>query len=90
MAKSLSARNEGLVSNLRSYLRGLARRRSTGTVTADDAQNYLTKNGLPMERVRTRVAVINSAFMSGDFQAAGSVPSSRPAAKGRYITEWTI
>jgi len=90
MSKSLSARNEGLVSNLRSYLRGLARRRSSGTVTADDAQSFLTRKGMNEKMVRTRLAVINAAFMNGEFESAGSVPSSRPAAKGRSITEWTL
>lgn len=90
MSKSLSSRNEGLVSNLRGYLRGLARRRNSGTVTAADAQNYLDRQGIREQMIRTRQAVINSALMGGDFYAVGSTPSTRPSAKGRSITEWTL
>ena len=90
MANSLSSRNEGLVSNLRGYLRGLARRRNSGRVNAADAQNYLDRQGLHGKMVRTRQAVINSALMGGDFYAVGSTPSPRPSAKGRFITEWTL
>lgn len=90
MSKSISAKNETLVSTLRSYLRGLANRRNTGTVTADDAQNFLTRKGVSPRMIRTRQAVINSALMSGDFAAGSTVPSNRPAAKGRQITEWYL
>jgi hypothetical protein len=90
MSKSLSEKNETLVSTLNSYLRGLARRRSNRTVTADDAQTFLNRKGVRTKMIRTRQAVINSALMSGDFVAVGQVPSSRPVAKGRSITEWYL
>jgi hypothetical protein len=79
---------EKTVSGLRSYLRSLTNRRSSGTVTADDAHTYLTKSGVREQMVRTRLSFINSAFSNG-FEAVGEVASNRPAAKGRYITEWT-
>jgi len=90
MSKSISAKNENLVSALTSYLRGLANRRSAGSVTADDAQKFLTNKGVSPKMIRTRQAVINSALMSGEFEAGDMVPSSRPAAKGRQITEWYL
>lgn len=91
MSKSLSQRNETLVSSLTSYLRSLANRRSTGTVTADDAHNFLNRKGIRSGMTRTRQAVINAAFMGGDFENTGyTTPSSRPAAKGRSISEWTV
>lgn len=90
MSKSLSEKNENLVSTLNSYLRGLARRRSSRTVTADDAQTFLNRKGVRTKMIRTRQAVINSALMSGDFVSVGQVQSSRPAAKGRSITEWYL
>jgi hypothetical protein len=91
MSKSLSSRNEGLVSNVRGYLRGLARRRSSQTVTAADAQNYLDRTGMSERMTRTRQAIVNSALMSGEFVSTGyEVPSTRPSAKGRSITEWTL
>lgn len=90
MSKSLSEKNENLVSTLNSYLRGLARRRSSRTVTADDAQTFLNRKGVRTKMIRTRQAVINSALMSGDFVAVGQTPSNRPAAKGRSITEWYL
>lgn len=83
-----NTQREKLVSNLRSYLRGLSNRRNSGTVTADDAQNYLTRKGIRELQVRTRQSLINSAFIGGQFEPVGSTPSARPAAKGRQITEW--
>lgn len=85
-----NTQRDRLISNLRSYLSGLARRRSSGKVTADDAQSYLTRQGIRERMVRTRVSLINAAFSSDSFESVGSVPSNRPAAKGRQITEWTI
>ncbi len=87
---NLASRNSSRVSSLRSYLRGLARRRSSGTVTADDAQNYLTRQGMPISMIRDRLAVINAVFQGGDFAAVGQVNSTRPEAKGRTITEWSL
>lgn len=78
---------EQTVSNLRGYLRSLSNRRSSGTVTADDAQAYLTKKGIREQMVRTRLSFINSAFSNG-FAAVGEQASTRLAAKGRYITQW--
>jgi hypothetical protein len=77
-----------MVSGLRSYLRGLSTRRTNGVVTADDAQNFLTRKGIRPQQVRTRQSMINAAFLSGDFTSVGSTASSRPEAKGRSITEW--
>lgn len=79
---------EKTVSGLRQYLRNTANRRSSGTVTADDAHTYLNKQGLSPLMIRTRLSFINSAFSNG-FKAVGEVASGRPSAKGRYITEWT-
>jgi len=80
---------EQTVSGLRGYLRSLSNRRSSGTVTADDAHVYLTKKtNVDAMKIRTRLSFINSAFSNG-FSAVGEVASTRPAAKGRYITEWS-
>jgi len=73
-----------------SYLRSLASRRSTGIVTADDVHNYLNREGVQPKQVRTRLSFINSVFGSGMFEQTGTVASSRPAAKGRAISTWTI
>ena len=78
---------EQTVTKLRAYLRSLAGRRSNRRVTADDAQAYLTKQGLHEKMVRTRLSFINSAFSEG-FKAKGEVASARPQAKYRRITEW--
>jgi hypothetical protein len=82
-------KREKMVSGLRGYLRSLANRRSSGVVTADDAHNYLGKNGIDEMKVRTRLSFINAAFSNG-FEQVGYTYSSRPAAKGRSISEWTI
>lgn len=77
-------------SQMRSWLMSLARKRSTRTVTADDAHKYLDRQGIHPLRVRTRLRFINSVLRSPNFSYAGRTSSSRPAAKGRSITEWTI
>lgn len=74
---------------MRSWLSGLARRRSTGTVTADDAHRYLDREGVRPQQVRTRLSFINSVLREPNFEYAGERPSERPAARGRTITEWT-
>lgn len=75
---------------MRSWLSGLARRRSTGTVTADDVHTYLDREGVRPQQVRTRLSFINSVLREPNFEVTGETPSSRPAARGRMIAEWTI
>lgn len=73
-----------------SYLRSLANRRDSGVVTADDVHNYLTRDGVREQQTRTRLSFINSVFGSGMFEQVGMMPSSRPAAKGRTISTYTV
>jgi len=74
-----------------SYLRTLANRRTDGVVTADDVHNYLNREGVRPQQVRTRLSFINSVLAgSGMFDQAGMVSSTRPQAKGRSITAWTV
>lgn len=81
---------EATTRRISSYLRSLASRRSDGVVTADDVHNYLNRDGVRPQQVRTRLSFINSVFSSGMFEQDGMVASSRPQAKGRYITAWTL
>lgn len=78
-----------MVSKATGYLRGLARRRSNSLVTADDVQNYLTKNGF-RGNVNERLSIVRSVLRSPNFISAGTMQSSREAARGRTITAWTI
>lgn len=74
---------------LRSYLRSLSRRRNSGTVTADDVHTFLNRNTNIDENSSTlRVAFVNKVFQSPDFEPVGYTRSTRPAARGRVITEW--
>ena len=73
-----------------SYLRGLANRRSSGVVTADDVHTYLTRDGVREQQTRTRLSFINTVFSNGMFEQDGMVASARPQAKGRSITAWTV
>jgi hypothetical protein len=75
---------------MRSWLYTLARRRANGTVTADDAHTYLDREGVRPQQVRTRLSFINSVLREGNFEYAGYTSSTRPAAKGRAICEWTV
>lgn len=73
---------------LRNYLRGLSRRRSDGVVTADDAHNFLGRNGIDEMKVRTRLSYINTVLREPNFEPVGYRQSSREVARGRTITEW--
>lgn len=81
---------EATTRRISSYLRGLASRRTDGVVTADDVHTYLTRDGVRTEQVRTRLSFINSVFSNGMFEQDGMVASTRPRAKGRYISAWTL
>ena len=78
-----------MTARMRTYLTGLARRRNSGTVTADDAHTYLDRQGVKSQPT-TRLRFINSVLRQPTFFQAGTVASSRPAARGRSITEWTV
>jgi hypothetical protein len=77
------------VSRIRTWLYSLVRRRNSGVVTADDVHTYLNREGVRPQQVRTRLSFINSVLRSPNFEYAGMTSSTRPAAKGRVITEWT-
>lgn len=78
---------ESLRSSLNTYLRSLSRKRSDNVVTADDAQNYLSKAGFRNNAMK-RLSVINSVLREPLFENVGARPSSRPAAKSRQVSEW--
>jgi hypothetical protein len=78
-----------MTARMRTYLTSLARRRNSGTVTADDAHTYLDRQGVKSQPT-TRLRFINSVLRQPMFFQAGTVASSRPAARGRAITEWTV
>jgi len=73
-----------------SYLRSLANRRNDGVVTADDVHNYLTRDGVREQQTRTRLSFINSVFSSEMFERVGMTASTRPQARGRAISAYTV
>lgn len=75
---------------MRSWLYNIARKRTSGTVTADDAHRYLDREGVRPQQIRTRLSFINSVLREPNFEYVGMTSSERPAAKGRSISEWTI
>jgi hypothetical protein len=77
------------VSRMRTWLYSLVRRRNSGTVTADDVHTYLNREGVRPQQIRTRLSFINSVLRAPNFEPTGMTSSTRPAAKGRWITEWT-
>jgi hypothetical protein len=76
-----------LVSGMRSYLNRLARGRTSGTVSADDAHTFLDRNGVS-ESPRVRLRFINSVLRTPQYSYAGVTTSTRPVAKGRTINLW--
>jgi threonyl-tRNA synthetase len=87
---SISTTNETTRNKLATYLRRLAKTRRAGTVTADDAHAFLTRMGVRQQQVRTRLSYINSVLRTPEFEPVGETASARPAARGRYITEWSL
>lgn len=87
MSKQNSTTRETTANRLVSYLRTLSNRRSSGVVTADDAQNYLSRNGISA-KARTRLSFINSVLRSPMFETVGTTYSTRPVAKSRAISTW--
>ena len=81
---------ESTVRRIASYIRSLANRRSTGTVTADDVHTYLTRDGVRAQQTRTRLSFVNAVFGTGMFEYVGMTNSSRPAARGRSISMYTV
>lgn len=75
---------------MRSWLYSIARKRASGTVTADDAHRYLDREGVRPQQVRTRLSFINSVLREPNFEYVGMTRSERPAARGRTISEWAI
>jgi hypothetical protein len=61
-----------------SYLRSLAN------------HNYLTRDGVREQQTRTRLSFINSVFSGEMFEVAGTMASTRPAARGRAISTYTV
>lgn len=88
--RSTRSTRENMVRGLTSYLRSLANRRSTGTVTADDVHTFLSRKGVSARQYRTRLSFINSVLREPMFEASGTVYSTRPQAKGRAISAWTL
>ena len=89
--RSFSAtERQNTMRRMMSYLRSLANRRESGVVTADDVHNYLTRDGVREQQTRTRLSFINSVFSSEMFERVGTMASSRPSAKGRAISAYTL
>ena len=73
---------------LESYLKGLAKRRKTRRVSADDAHRFLDRQGVNGNRVSLINRVFNNA--SDSFKPVGTIFSERPIAKRRTITAWEL
>lgn len=77
------------VSNVRSYLRGLARKRNSGTVTADDIHMYWNRNHI-RANLSQKLSVINTVFADSSFKRVAYVASNRQVARYRKISEYTV
>jgi hypothetical protein len=80
--------NTQIVSRAVNYLRSLARRRTSGFVTADDVQRYLDNQNFP-RNTNARLSVVRQVLNTSNFQATGFTPSRREEARRRNITAWT-
>lgn len=76
-------------SKITSHLKGLAKRRSSGIVTADDVVRYMTKKGMANDK-RDRLSVVNSVLRYPTFIVVGSTNSIRPESRGRRISKWAL
>lgn len=79
-----------VVTKATSYMRKLARDRSTHIVTADDVQNFLNRNAYS-NNVNERMSVVRSVLSEANqFRIAGTTQSTRQPARGRRIAAWTL
>lgn len=81
--------NSTLVSQATTYLRGLARRRNSGIVTADDMVNFLTRKRVRISQ-NERISLTRQVLNTTNFESVGTLPSVRTEAKQRRITAWQI
>jgi len=89
-ARSFSnTERENMTKKITTKLRNLSNSRSSGIVTADDVHAYLNNEGVTPQQIKTRLSFINSVLREPNFAPATTVPSSRPAARGRMITGWS-
>jgi len=86
--KYSEARFQRVKNKLQMWLGATARKRVDGMVTADDVHLFLNNKGFTRKEVYARLALANSVLREPFFQSMGQVPSTRPVAKGRAITEW--
>lgn len=80
--------NSNIVSKATTYLRSLSRKRVNRVVTADDVQNFLTRNGFRGD-LNERLSVVRQVLRSPNFYAVGTTRSKREEARSRTITAWT-
>lgn len=79
-----------LEKSLNAYLRKLARRRSSGAVTADDVVKFLANKGIRLN-ASARGALARRVLNSNGFINSGwKTASSRPEARGRLIAEYWL
>lgn len=76
-----------LESQLRNYLRRLARGRVAGVVTADDVHTFVGKNGLKLN-LNEQISLTRTVLAEPDFTFYEYIPSRRETAKGRMIAAW--
>jgi hypothetical protein len=79
---------ESVVTKATTYVRSLARRRGSRIVTADDVQNYLTKQNFRGNQ-NERLSVVRSVLNDRNFTKIGTTQSSRDVARSRTISAWT-
>lgn len=77
-----------IVSKATSYLRSLSRKRVNRIVTADDVQNFLTRQGFSGS-TNARLSVVRQVLRTPNFYSVGETASKREAARSRTITAWT-
>lgn len=89
MSKVTIYNTDKIESQLRAYVRRLARRRNSGTVSADDVNRFFDRLAFNVPQDE-RVSLTLRVFRNGDFYRVGDTRSSRPEARGRRITEWAL
>lgn len=78
---------EKIINKAAKYLETLSRRRANGVVTADDVQNYLSKQKFSSNQ-NERLSVVRSVLQVPRFYPMGEQKSTRPKARGRTIRTW--
>ena len=86
MFETKNSSRRALLRRIRDRMVERARRRQSGTFTADDVHTILDLTEFRGNRLSVITTLLNGSVF---FNTGDSIPSERPVARSRSIFEWT-